>query len=267
MRWLSHQKKPIKIFIIIMMFVVFLFLAIIIYLEATNNSLFESMSHYFVGDTESEITVDEVISYEKQEIKDENLDEGVTEIRQEGKDGKKKIIFRVTNDKDGNEINRTFIREEIVAEAVDEIIAIGTKTPTPTNNNPSQNNNSQQANNQQYSSNGNSQPSNNNSQSSNNSGNNSNPSGGNTSSIHYCTSPGTAGWSGRYWRKYYIKTNRPCNELYGKISGYTVEISSEEYHSYSVCNVQFGPTDEVLETRCTDCGSDYSGPDPSCKTY
>ena len=71
MHWLSHLKKPTKVFIIIMVLVTFLFLAIIVCLEATNNSIFESMSHYFIGDTETEITVDEVIPYEKQEIKDE----------------------------------------------------------------------------------------------------------------------------------------------------------------------------------------------------
>ena len=89
MHWLSRLKKPQKIIILLVVIITFSLLAIIVYLETTNNSIFESMSHYFIGDTETEITVDEVIPYEKQEIKDDNLEEGTTEIRQEGKDGKK----------------------------------------------------------------------------------------------------------------------------------------------------------------------------------
>ncbi|MBR3319615.1 G5 domain-containing protein [Candidatus Saccharibacteria bacterium] len=246
MRWSSHLKKPAKVFIIIMVFVVLLFLAGIIYLEVTDSLSFESISHYFVGDTESEITVDEEIPYEKQEIKDSNLDEGVTEIRQEGKKGKKTITFRVTKDKDGNEINRVYVGEKVAAEAVDEIIAIGTRAPATANSNDNQGGQSG-ANSQQQASNSTStQPTtpatNQNSQQQTN--NNSQP---NNNGPHYCTSPyqieqGDEGW--------YVKVNIPCSEMYGKWSAYTVEVAEADYYSRKVCNKQAGPADLIIEVRC-----------------
>lgn len=266
-----------------MVFVTFIFLAIIVYLEVTNNSMFESMSHYFVGDTESEITIEEVISYEKQEIKDENLDEGVTETRQEGKDGKKKIIFRVTMDKDGNEIDRTYIGEEIITEAVDKIIAIGTKVPTPSANNNSggqggwSDNSGSQPSNSGSGSNNSSQPS--------NGGNNSNSGSNNGPTIHYCTSStpywhwegeveyddeGYWHYSGGTWSRYYYKTNYPCSEFSQKSKLWfsaTYEVSSSQYYSLEKVEYNNGPAGYLLEARIEYCGYGTEGFDPSCKTY
>lgn len=239
MRWLLHLKKPTKVFIIIMVLVTFLFLAVIVYLEIANNSVLDSMTHYFVGDTESEITVDEVIPYKKQEVKDDNLNEGVIEVRQEGKNGKKEIIFRVTKDKDGNEINRTFVGEKIVNEAVDEIVVIGTRVDVSANNVSSSGyNQGNRSNNRGPRSNGggsSSQPSTSNSQ----------PSGANNDSsqtpdeapvsFHYCTNG-----------PFYVKMDRPCSELPYPYGGYTTEVSSEEFYSIKPCNQTFGGS---LETR------------------
>ena len=278
MHWLSHLKKPAKVFVIIMMFVTFLSIAIIVYLEVTNNSISESISHYFVGDTESEITVEEVIPYEKQEVKDDNLDEGVTETRQEGKDGKKKIIFRVTMDKDGNEIDRTYAGEEIITEAVDEIIAIGTKVSTPSSNNNGGGQGS-------WSGNSGSQPSNsgngsNNSSQPSGNGNNSNQ-GGSTSNpvvYYYCASnpqhvivgwepvgDGSAVRNILEWQVYYRKTNRPCSELRAELHVYLFDITSEEYYSQTDISSKQG-SKYYIETRILHCGQ--SDPHENvCKPY
>lgn len=249
MRWLSHLKKPTKVFIIIMTFVTFLSLAIIVYLEVMNNSIFESVSHYFVGDTESEITVDEVIPYEKQEIKDDNLEEGTTEIRQEGKDGKKKIIFKITMDQDGKEINRTYVSEEITAEAVDEIIAIGTKVPaSSTNSNSGQGD---------WSNNSSSQSSNNTSTQNIPSSNTSN----NTASVYYCVIliPTGSGPTSSDAMFQLYKTNRRCNS-YGL--DYIVEISSGIFYSGTYAESYSGsnapPFEGMSERRYKIC-KDYKG--------
>lgn len=243
---LSHLKKSAKVFICIMMFVLFLFLAGVFYLEVTDNFALESMSHYFVGDTESEITVDEVISYNRQEIEDENLDEGITETRQAGKDGKKIITFRVTKDKDGKEINRAYIGEEVIAEAVDEIVAIGARVPETTNRNQSQESRLDTDTSQKVDNSINIQPS---APSTDHVSQQQayNDPQSNNDGPHYCTSPyqlerGDEGW--------YVKVNIPCSEMSGKWSPYTVEVTETDYYSRKICRTQAGPSDLIIEVRC-----------------
>lgn len=263
MHWLLHLKKPTKIVILLIAIVTFLLLATIVYLEATNNSVFESMSHYFVGDTESEITIEEIISYEKQEIKDDNLDEGVTETRQEGKDGKKKIIFRITMDKNGNEINRTYVDEEIITEAVDEIIAIGTKVPTPVDNEYNQS--SWSNNSPQSSSGGGGQlPS--------NSENNTPQSAtdDNTDPIRFCKRMWPIGTREKPYIYYYmIRTAQSCQEYCGNRDAdnrsYT-EVSSAEYYSADLTSSQLGGAPSaLLEARRKLCQDWYNGGIEMCK--
>lgn len=254
MRWLSNLKKPVKVFIAVVMFVTFLLLAAIVCLEITNNSMFESMSRYFVGDTESEITVDEIIPYERQEIKDGNLNKGVTETRQKGKNGKKTITFRVTKDKDGNEINRTYVGEEIAVESVDEIVAIGTKVPTPANNNNSK---SSTSNNKK----------NNSSQSSNSRSNTSqSATGGNTIPARYCKRTWPIGSREKPYIYYYMaKITQSCQEYFGTrdADGRSyMEVSSKEYYSADFVS---GPTNRYLESRRKLCTDWYNGGIEMCK--
>lgn len=100
---------------------------------AVNDSFsMQKIDGYLTGETENEISVEEEIPFGKKTIEDGNIAEGVEEKRQEGKNGKKRIVFRVTKDKDGKEINREVAREEVISEPVDEIIAVGTKKAQPT---------------------------------------------------------------------------------------------------------------------------------------
>lgn len=261
MYWLSRLKKPTKIIILIVVIITFLLLVVIVYLEITNNSMLDSMSHYFIGDTETEITVDEVIPYEKQEIKDDNLEEGTTETRQEGKDGKKKIIFKVTMDQDGKEINRTYIGEEIITDAVNEIIAIGTKVPASSANNNSDQN-GWSSNNSPQSSNGsgNSQPS--------NSGNNApqNASDSNTAPVRYCKRAWPIGSREEPYIYYYMaRIVQSCQEYFGPrdADGRSyMEVSSGEYYSADFVS---GPTNRYLESRRKLCTDWYNGGIEMCK--
>lgn len=263
MYWLSRLKKPTKIIIFIVIIITFLLLAGIVYLEITNNSMLDSMSRYFIGDTETEITVDEIIPYEKQEIKDDNLDEGIIETRQEGKDGKKKIIFKVTMDKDGKEINRTYIGEEILVEATDEIIAIGTKVPAPSDNsnyNQGWSNNSGSQSSNGGGSNNNSQPS--------NSGNNTSQSANdsNTTPVRYCKRTWPIGSREEPYIYYYMaRIAQSCQDYFGPrdADGRSyMEVSSGEYYSADFVS---GPTNRYLESRRKLCTDWYNGGIEMCK--
>ena len=251
MQGLTRLQKPAKIFVLVMIIITFIFIGAISYLEITNNNIIEAMSRYFTGDTESEIVIDEVISFNKKEIKDDNLNEGMTEVRQKGVDGKKKLVFRVTKDRNGEEINRTLVREEIIIEPVDEISAVGTKVQT---GDLGQNN-----------------PSSNQSQSD------------DTVVYHYCANStpyfatdghmeenadGTRHYVGT-WRRYFFKTNYPCAvfSTKSKLWSGTVEAPSSDYYSLKVIEYNNGPIGYVLETRIQECGSNYVAPDSTCKTY
>ena len=264
MNWLLLLKKPTKIIILLIVIITFSLLTVIVYLEATNNSIFESMSHYFIGDTETEITVDEVIPYEKQEIKDDNLEEGTTEIRQEGKDGKKKIIFKITMDQDGKEINRTYVGEEITTEAVDEIIAIGTKAPaSSTNSNSGQ---SGWSNNNGYQS-SNGSESNSDSQSSNTPQSTSDD---NTTPVRYCKRTWPIGTREEPYIYYYmIRTTQSCQEYCGNRDADNrsyIEVSSAEYYSADLTGSQLGGTPSaLLEARRKLCQDWYNGGIEMCK--
>ena len=279
MQGLTRLQKPAKIFVLVMIIITFIFIGAISYLEITNNNIIEAMSRYFTGDTESEIVIDEVISFNKKEIKDDNLNEGMTEVRQKGVDGKKKLVFRVTKDRNGEEINRTLVREEIIIEPVDEISAVGAKVQTSVGNDSISSgqtayNNSQYVDNNQYQGEGDlgqNNPSSNQSQSD------------DTVVYHYCANStpyfatdghmeenadGTRHYVGT-WRRYFFKTNYPCAvfSTKSKLWSGTVEAPSSDYYSLKVIEYNNGPIGYVLETRIQECGSNYVAPDSTCKTY
>lgn len=68
----------------------------------------------------------ESISYKTENQYDSSLDKGRTQVKQVGKDGKRKIVVEVTyNNK--QEINRKAISDTVVTETINEIILVGTK--------------------------------------------------------------------------------------------------------------------------------------------
>lgn len=75
---------------------------------------------------EEEITVEEEIDFDIVRRDDSELDKGKTEVAQKGEKGTKKLVYKVTYE-DGEEISRELVSEEVIKEAKDEIILVGTK--------------------------------------------------------------------------------------------------------------------------------------------
>ncbi|WP_048601606.1 peptidoglycan DD-metalloendopeptidase family protein [Rubeoparvulum massiliense] len=71
-------------------------------------------------------TVQETISYDYKYIKDEKIPAGDQRIQQEGKEGKKRVTYRITLN-NGVEQERDKLNEEILHEPVPMIIRVGTK--------------------------------------------------------------------------------------------------------------------------------------------
>lgn len=70
-----------------------------------------------------------VIPFKTERKSNPNLLEGLTQVTQEGKNGKKEITYKVTYT-DGTETSRKKVSEEIVKRAISEIISVGTKKPS-----------------------------------------------------------------------------------------------------------------------------------------
>jgi len=73
------------------------------------------------------ITVETVIPYEEEEVKDASLASGKTEERQAGEEGRSVAVYKV-NFVDGVEVSRELVSEEVVKEPVNKITAVGTKS-------------------------------------------------------------------------------------------------------------------------------------------
>ena len=72
--------------------------------------------------------VEESIDYHTEEKKDLSLEKGKTKVLQEGKEGLANRTYEITKE-NGEEVSRKVIKEEIIKEPVNQIIAVGTKEP------------------------------------------------------------------------------------------------------------------------------------------
>lgn len=81
-----------------------------------------------------EETKTETIAYTTKYENDSSMTRGTRKIKQVGVNGEKTVDYLVILDKEGNEINRTIIKEEIKVNPVDEIVLIGTKELPKTDN-------------------------------------------------------------------------------------------------------------------------------------
>lgn len=83
--------------------------------------------------TTENIEVKEPINYTTKITYDVNVNEGVREVKQAGKNGSKKVVYEVTY-RNNSEVSRKKLRETVVESSVDEEVVVGTKkyTPTPT---------------------------------------------------------------------------------------------------------------------------------------
>ena len=70
--------------------------------------------------------VEEPIKYATKITYDANIRDGVREVKQVGKDGRKRVSYEVTY-RNGSEINRKKQNETVIEESVDEEVTVGTK--------------------------------------------------------------------------------------------------------------------------------------------
>ncbi len=75
-----------------------------------------------------EKTYEETVPFQTETEEDDTLEKGKTRVVEEGKEGKKVQTFEITY-KNGEEVSRELIDEEIVEESQNKIIAQGTKEP------------------------------------------------------------------------------------------------------------------------------------------
>lgn len=75
---------------------------------------------------EKEITETKKVNYKTKYIDNNEMDKGQEKVKTAGKDGEKKVVYTVTLDAFGNEIDREKKSETITLEAVEEVIERGT---------------------------------------------------------------------------------------------------------------------------------------------
>ena len=75
--------------------------------------------------TTKNINVDEPIVYSTQEVQEVNLPRGQKQTSQVGKNGVKRITYKVTYNSSGTEISRTKVSESVISQPVNQIIKVG----------------------------------------------------------------------------------------------------------------------------------------------
>lgn len=75
---------------------------------------------------EKEVNKVEVIKYNKVVKESSSMYKGDKKVKQEGKDGKREVIYKVV-EKNGEKAKKKILEEKILKEPVDEIVVIGTK--------------------------------------------------------------------------------------------------------------------------------------------
>ena len=75
--------------------------------------------------TTKNINVDETINYSTQEIQEVNLPRGQRQTSQAGKNGIKRITYKVTYNSNDTEISRTKVSESVISQPVNQIIKVG----------------------------------------------------------------------------------------------------------------------------------------------
>ena len=83
--------------------------------------------------TYKEETETEKISYETEEKYSDSMDQGTSEVNQQGADGEKTVTYKVKYI-DGKEDSREKIKEEVTKEPVKKIVTLGTKTASGSDN-------------------------------------------------------------------------------------------------------------------------------------
>lgn len=81
-------------------------------------------------------TINEEIPFDTENRENSSLDKGVTQLAQQGEVGTKELSYKIVT-KDGEEISREQVSEQIIKTPVNEIIDVGTKVALPPQEDPS----------------------------------------------------------------------------------------------------------------------------------
>ena len=92
---------------------------------STNNNSNNNSNNNIQKTTTKNINVDEPIGYSTQEVQEVNLPRGQKQISQAGKNGVKRITYKVTYNSNGTEISRTKVSESVISQPVNQIIKVG----------------------------------------------------------------------------------------------------------------------------------------------
>ncbi|MCX1812365.1 G5 domain-containing protein, partial [Escherichia coli] len=79
-----------------------------------------------VTTTEKDETVTEVIPYTTKTVDNPELEEGITKVKTAGENGIRSIVYKVTYDATGKEINRVEVSNTVTKAPVEEVIERGT---------------------------------------------------------------------------------------------------------------------------------------------
>lgn len=90
---------------------------------STNNN--SNNSNNTQKTTTKNINVDEPIVYSTQEVQEVNLPRGQKQTSQVGKNGVKRITYKVTYNSNGTEISRTKVSESVISQPVNQIVKVG----------------------------------------------------------------------------------------------------------------------------------------------
>jgi hypothetical protein len=77
------------------------------------------------------LAVSEVIPYESEQVNDDSIQAGKTELRTVGAEGERAVIYEIEEDDAGNEIARKQIQVVVLREPVNEVELRGTKIIAP----------------------------------------------------------------------------------------------------------------------------------------
>ncbi|MEB8418513.1 G5 domain-containing protein [Enterococcus casseliflavus] len=80
---------------------------------------------------EKEEVLTEAVPFTTTTVENPELEEGVTRVQTTGQDGIRTIVYKVTYDREGNEISRVEVSNEVTTAPVAQIIEKGTKVPVP----------------------------------------------------------------------------------------------------------------------------------------
>ncbi|WP_163969225.1 G5 and 3D domain-containing protein [Oceanobacillus halotolerans] len=75
-----------------------------------------------------EVEVEEAVAFETERKNDDSIEKGKEQVITQGQEGKVKKVYEITKE-NGEEVNRELVKEEVIQESKNRVVAVGTKEP------------------------------------------------------------------------------------------------------------------------------------------